>query len=109
MARWPRRGRGRKLDARLDQFAARIAAELDGDWDEVQIVTHSAGTILGMSILRRVFALRGGAGMPDHAVMVGMGQVVPVIGLRPRRALVSCRSGGAGGQGVPLCRHIVPA
>lgn len=75
-------GPGAELDARLDQFAARIAAELDGDWDEVQIVTHSAGTILGMSILRRVFALRGGAGMPDHAVMVGMGQVVPVIGLR---------------------------
>lgn len=74
-------GPGAELDARLDQFAARIAAELDGDWDEVQIVTHSAGTILGMSILRRVFALRG-AGMPDHAVMVGMGQVVPVIGLR---------------------------
>lgn len=74
-------GPGAELDARLDQFAARIAVELDGDWDEVQIVTHSAGTILGMSILRRVFALRG-AGMPDHAVMVGMGQVVPVIGLR---------------------------
>lgn len=75
-------GPGADLDARLDQFAVRIAAELDGDWDEVQIVTHSAGTILGMSILRRVFALRGGAAMPDHVVMVGMGQVVPVIGLR---------------------------
>ncbi|WP_188063159.1 hypothetical protein [Sphingobium sp. KCTC 72723] len=74
-------GPGAELDARLDQFAARIAAELDGDWDEVQIVTHSAGTILGMSILRRVFALRN-APMPNHAVMVGMGQVVPVIGLR---------------------------
>jgi hypothetical protein len=74
-------GPGAELDARLDQFAARIAAELDGDWDEVQIVTHSAGTILGMSILRRVFALRN-APLPDHAVMVGMGQVVPVVGLR---------------------------
>ena len=50
------------------------AAELDGDWDEVQLVTHSAGTILGMSLLRRILALRGGA-LPDHFVMVGMGLI----------------------------------
>lgn len=74
-------GPGDELDVRLDQFAARIAAELDGDWDEVQIVTHSAGTILGMTLMRRVLALRGKP-LPDHAVMVGLGQVVPVIGLR---------------------------
>ncbi len=74
-------GPGDELSARLDQFAARIASDMDGDWDEVQLVTHSAGTILGMSLMRRILALRGGA-LPDHVVMVGMGQVVPVIGLR---------------------------
>lgn len=74
-------GPGEALDERLDQFAARIAQELDGDWDEVQFVTHSAGTILGMRLMRRLFALRGDS-LPDHFVMVGLGQVVPVIGLR---------------------------
>ncbi|MDI1294837.1 MAG: hypothetical protein PSY12_02990 [bacterium] len=74
-------GPGDALNARLDEFAARIAAELDGPWDEIQLVTHSAGTILGMSLMRRILALRGGT-LPDHVVMVAMGQVVPVIGLR---------------------------
>jgi hypothetical protein len=74
-------GPGPDLDARLDQFAARIAQELDGDWDEVQLVTHSAGTILGMRLMRRLLALRGGA-LPGHFTMLGLGQVVPVIGLR---------------------------
>jgi hypothetical protein len=74
-------GPGEALDARLDAFAQRIAADLDGPFDEVQFVTHSAGTILGMRVLRRVIALRGGA-LPDHFVMLGLGQVVPVIGLR---------------------------
>ncbi|WP_420146106.1 hypothetical protein [Sphingobium sp.] len=74
-------GPGDALDARLDAFAGRITQELDGDWDEVQLVTHSAGTILGMRLMRRLIALRGGV-LPDHFVMVGLGQVVPVIGLR---------------------------
>ncbi|MCI4591034.1 hypothetical protein MOK15_13150 [Sphingobium sp. BYY-5] len=74
-------GPGDALDARIDQFAERIAQELDGDWDEVQFVTHSAGTILGMRLMRRLLALRGGR-LPDHFVMLGLGQVVPVIGLR---------------------------
>lgn len=75
------KGPGEALDARIDAFAGRIAAELDGDWDEVQFVTHSAGTILGMRVLRRLIALRGGA-LPERFVMLGLGQVVPVIGLR---------------------------
>lgn len=74
-------GPGDALDERIDQFAARIAQELDGDWDEVQLVTHSAGTILGMRLMRRLIALRGGS-LPDHFVMLGLGQVVPVIALR---------------------------
>ena len=74
-------GPGDALDERIDRFAALIAQELDGDWDEVQLVTHSAGTILGMRLMRRLIALRGGR-LPDNFVMVGLGQVVPVIALR---------------------------
>ncbi|MDO7834158.1 hypothetical protein Q4610_03785 [Sphingobium sp. HBC34] len=74
-------GPGPDLDARLDLFARRIVAEMDGPWDEILLVTHSAGTILGMSLMRRVFALRGDT-LPGHFAMVGLGQVVPVIALR---------------------------
>ncbi|QGP79809.1 hypothetical protein [Sphingobium sp. CAP-1] len=74
-------GPGPDLDARLDLFARRIVDEMDGPWDEILLVTHSAGTILGMSLMRRIFDLRGDA-LPDHFAMVGLGQVVPVIALR---------------------------
>src|SRR3546814_19409106 len=44
-------GPGAEMDARLDQFAARIAEEMDGPWDEVVFVSHSNGTIYAMSVL----------------------------------------------------------
>jgi hypothetical protein len=74
-------GPGAALDERLDAFAQRMAEEMDGDWDEILFMTHSAGTILGMSVMRRLFERRGDA-LPAHFAMVGMGQVVPVVALR---------------------------
>lgn len=74
-------GPGAALDERLDRFAARIAREMDGPWDEILFITHSAGTILGMSVMRRVFERRAGPA-PERFAMVGMGQVVPVVALR---------------------------
>ncbi len=74
-------GPGEALDDRLDAFARRIADDLDGPWDEILFVTHSAGTILGMSVMRRLFELRGDT-LPPNFAMVGLGQVVPVIALR---------------------------
>jgi hypothetical protein len=73
-------GPGPALDARLDQFARRIVAEMDGPYDEILLVTHSGGTILGMSLLRRILALRPVP--PDHFAVIGLAQVVPVVGLR---------------------------
>lgn len=75
-------GPGRELDAKFDQYAQRIVDELKGDWDEVLFITHSAGTILGMSVMRRVFERLGRDRLPDHFAMIGMGQVVPVVALR---------------------------
>ncbi|MCP1469533.1 hypothetical protein J3E64_001208 [Sphingobium sp. OAS761] len=74
-------GPGEALDARLDAFARRMAEEMDGDWNEILFITHSAGTILGMSVMRRLFELRGDT-LPPHFAMVGLGQVVPVVALR---------------------------
>lgn len=76
-----RNGPGDALEVRLDAFARRIADELNGPWDEILFVTHSAGTILGMSVMRRLFELCGDT-LPAHFAMVGLGQVVPVIALR---------------------------
>jgi len=77
------RGPGEEMDARLDQFAARIAEELDGSrYDEIIFASHSNGTIYAMSVLRRLLELRGGGPLPGHFTALTLGQVVPVIALR---------------------------
>lgn len=77
------RGPGEEMDARLDQFAARIAEELDGShYDEVIFASHSNGTIYAMSVLRRLLELREGGALPNHFTALTLGQVVPVIALR---------------------------
>ncbi|BAI98218.1 hypothetical protein Sj15T_26130 [Sphingobium sp. TA15] len=75
-------GPGAEMDARLDQFAARIAEEMDGPWDEVVFASHSNGTIYAMSVLRRLFELRGDRPLPANFTVLTLGQVVPVIALR---------------------------
>ncbi|MGE4322817.1 MAG: hypothetical protein AB7E60_07270 [Sphingobium sp.] len=74
-------GPGEVLSERLDRFAARIVRELDEPWDEILFVTHSAGTIQGMSVMRRVFERRAEP-MPERFAMLGLGQIVPVVALR---------------------------
>ncbi|AEG49686.1 hypothetical protein Sphch_2009 [Sphingobium chlorophenolicum L-1] len=75
-------GPGAEMEARLDQFAARIAEEMDGPWDEVIFASHSNGTIYAMSVLRRILELRGDRPLPDNFTVLTLGQVVPVIALR---------------------------
>lgn len=74
-------GPGADMDARLDQFAARIAQEMDGPYDEVIFASHSNGTIYAMSVLRRILELRGQP-LADNFTVLTLGQVVPVIALR---------------------------
>ena len=73
-------GPGVEMDARLDQFAARIVDEMDGPYDEVIFASHSNGTIYAMSVLRRILERRGT--LPDNFTVLTLGQVVPVIALR---------------------------
>jgi hypothetical protein len=74
-------GPGTALNARIDEFAERIAGQLDDPFDEILLVTHSNGTILGMTLLRRILELRGGR-LPANFTLVTLGQVVPVVALR---------------------------
>lgn len=74
-------GPGAELDARIDAFAERIASQLDEPYEEILLVTHSNGTILGMTLMRRLLERRGGR-VPDNFTLVTLGQVVPVVALR---------------------------
>ena len=75
-------GPGADMNERLDQFAARIVAEMDGAYDEVIFASHSNGTIYAMSVLRRILEMRGDRPLPDSFTVLTLGQVVPVIALR---------------------------
>jgi hypothetical protein len=63
---------------RLDTFATDILAELDGDWDEVLLVTHSNGSILAVPLMERLLAARGNA-MPANFALITFGQSIPLI------------------------------
>jgi hypothetical protein len=67
--------------ARLDEFAATIAASLAEDWDEVLLVTHSNGSILAIPVMARLLELRANA-LPDHFSLVTLGGSIPLVGFR---------------------------
>ena len=66
------------LAERLDAFAADILAELDGDWNEVLLVTHSNGSILAVPLMERLLAARGNI-MPANFALITFGQSIPLI------------------------------
>lgn len=72
------------LDARVTQFADRIAQVLDGDWDEVLVVGHSSGAHLGVSVLAQM--ARAGRVPPNGPQLsfLSLGQVVPMVSFLPR-------------------------
>ena len=72
---------GPALAERLDAFAYEIAAELDGDWDEVLLVTHSNGSILAMPLMARLLRARAGE-MPDRFTLVTLGHCIPLVAAR---------------------------
>ena len=63
---------------RLDAFAAEIMPELDADWDEVLLVTHSNGSILAVPLMERLLEARGGK-MPANFALITFGQSIPLI------------------------------
>ena len=73
----------RDLEARLDEFAARVLAALRSDVDEVLLVGHSSGAHLAISLLADIE--RSGAvqsGGPTLSFL-SLGQVVPMVSFLP--------------------------
>jgi hypothetical protein len=70
------------LVARMEVFRARIAAALAEDWDEVLVVGHSSGAILGVTILADL--IREGLSARGPALgFLTLGQVVPMVSFLP--------------------------
>lgn len=70
------------LAGRLDRFAARIAEALGEEGiDEVLLVTHSNGSILGVPLLLRVMTLAGRP-LPAHFAFVTLGGCIQLLAAR---------------------------
>jgi hypothetical protein len=69
------------VQERLDRFAEEILPALDGDFDEVLLVTHSNGSILSVPLLARLLEARGGA-MPAKFALVTLGHCIPLVAMR---------------------------
>jgi hypothetical protein len=70
------------LEARMAVFAARVRAALEEEGDEVLVVGHSSGAILGVSILADLIR----AGVPARGPVLSfltLGQVVPMVSFLP--------------------------
>ncbi len=74
-----RGGFGPDLEARLDAFAARVAAARGQGWDEVLVVGHSSGAALAVTVTAR--ALRQGGRAP--LALLTLGHVIPLHSFLP--------------------------
>ncbi len=69
------------IDARIDSFAARIAAALDaGEADEVLVAGHSLGAAVAVSALARALRGRDGAGA---VALLTLGHCIPIQSFLP--------------------------
>lgn len=67
------------LTARMAEFAQRIAAALDEDWDEVLVVGHSSGAHVAISVLADVLRGRAAVATGPALGFLTLGQVVPMV------------------------------
>ena len=73
-----------ELEARMAEFADRIAQALQGDSDEVLVVGHSSGAHLAVSILADLIRAGRVPGMGPTLSFLSLGQVVPMVSFLPR-------------------------
>lgn len=71
-----------ELSARMARFCQTIRAAMDQDTDEVLVVGHSSGAILGVTILSDLIRAGLPAGHPPLGFLT-LGQMVPMISFLP--------------------------
>lgn len=69
------------VDERMAEFAERIRASFDEQWDEILFVTHSNGSIMAVPIIARLLEQCGGS-LPDKFSLVTLGSCIALIGNR---------------------------
>jgi hypothetical protein len=69
------------VEQRMAEFADMVDASLDEDWDEILLVTHSNGSIMGVPMMARLLDARGGV-LPDRFSFVTLGSCIALIGCR---------------------------
>lgn len=73
------------LRDRLNQFAARVAEALEGEWDEVLVVGHSSGAHLAVSLLSDLsHAGRGPREGGPALALLTLGHVIPMVSFLPK-------------------------
>jgi hypothetical protein len=81
------RGEAPELEARIDEFAARVEAALcDASNDEVLVVGHSSGAMLAVSTAARALARRGaesGHGSRGLSLLT-VGECIPMLSYQPQ-------------------------
>jgi len=78
-----RGGFGPDLEARLDGFAAQVAAARGQGWDEVLVVGHSSGAALAVAVVARALRQDTAAGEAPLGLLT-LGHVIPLHSFLPR-------------------------
>ena len=84
------------MEARLRQFADRVAEALGSDADEVLLVGHSSGAHLAVSVMSDL--LRAGRISSDRCALLTLGQVVPMVSFLPDASRLRRDLHAMGGQ-----------
>ncbi|MFS4438762.1 hypothetical protein ACMA5I_11155 [Paracoccaceae bacterium GXU_MW_L88] len=71
-----------ELRPRITDFAARVSAALDQDYDEVLVVGHSSGAHLAVEVLAKLLTERDVPAEKELAFLT-VGQVIPMISFLP--------------------------
>lgn len=70
------------LETRIAEFADRLAAVLQEDWDEVLVVGHSSGAYLAVSVIADL--IRSGRARDDgRLALLTLGHVIPMASFLP--------------------------
>ncbi|MFD1796286.1 hypothetical protein FQV27_01010 [Paracoccus aurantiacus] len=69
------------LQARIAEFAERVAEVGSQDWDEVLVIGHSSGAYIAVSVLAEL--ARAGR-LPQQVALLSLGHVVPMASFLPR-------------------------